>query len=364
MKSTFSQCFSDPCVYFKKIEDAWCIVSTHVDDIFVLFNPKGKLIRDELFTNISKSIEIENLGPVSWALKTSILRDREAGVLKISQEAFINALLKKHNIEAEKPQLVPSSDVLFDSKLNNEEDNKIDESLKRNFQSIIGALWWLTSISRPDIYYAVHRASKMQNAPNMLLKKCLDKILLYLSTTKHIGIIYQRKTMNIDNFSGFVDASFACEKDNASRIGYFYLLRGNLISWASETPVRTVTSSTEAECQGLVYFAKENVWQRKLHKELRLYSIEAPTKVYEDNAAAILMSNSPGISHKRSKHFDIEFSYFKQSVSLNEIKPIFVPTDQQPADMLTKTLLPSKFIEFRDMMMGNDVLQRHFQKSR
>ena len=204
----------------------------------------------------------------------------------------------------------------------------------------------------------------MQNAPNMLLKKCLDKILLYLSTTKHIGIVYQRKSIDIDNFSGFVDASFASEKNNASRIGYFYLFRGNLISWTSETPVRCVTSSTEAECQGLVYFSKENVWQRKLHKELNLYSIEAPTKVYEDNAAAILMSNNPGISHKRSKHFDIEFSYFKQSVSMNEIKPIFVRTDQQPADMLTKTLLPSKFIEFREMMMGNEVLQRHFQKSR
>ena len=131
VKSTFSQCFSDPCVYFKKVGDAWCIVSTHVDDIFVLFNQKGKAIRDNLFSKISSSIEIENLGPISWALKTSILRDREAGIIKISQEAFIRDLLKKHNIEAEKSQLVPSSDTLFDAKLNSEEDNKIDESLKR-----------------------------------------------------------------------------------------------------------------------------------------------------------------------------------------------------------------------------------------
>ena len=55
-------------------------------------------------------------------------------IIKISQEAFhYVTLLKKHNIEAEKPQHVPSNDTLFDSKLNSEEDNKIDESLKKEF---------------------------------------------------------------------------------------------------------------------------------------------------------------------------------------------------------------------------------------
>ena len=361
VKSTFTQCLSDPCVYIKKVGSAFCVVSTHVDDIFCLFNVEGKKFRNELFEKISSSVEIENLGPVSWALKTSILRDRKAGLVKISQEGFITDLLKKHGMEEDKNQMVPSSENLYDKSIHSEEEKKVDVSTKRKFQSIIGALWWLTTISRPDIYYAVHRASKMQNEPNLMLKKALDKILQYLASTKHVGIVYRRHSVSDGNFSGFVDAAYGCEKENASRIGYFYLLRGNLISWASETPKRVVTSSTEAECQGLVYFAKENIWQRKLHKELSLYSTEHPTIVYEDNAAAILMANNLGISHKRSKHFDIEFSYFKQSVTLKEVKPIFVPTENQPADMLTKSLPPSKFIMFREMIMGDERLQRYFQ---
>ena len=75
-----------------------------------------------------------------------------------------------------------------------------------------------------------------------------------------------------------------------------------------------------------------------------------------------MMSKNPGVPHKRSKHFGIEFAFFKQSVEKKEICPIFVSTDEQPADMLTKTLLPAKFIRFRDEVMGKEKLQEHFER--
>ena len=96
------------------------------------------------------------------------------------------------------------------------------------------------------------------------------------------------------------------------------------------------------------------------HQELAIYPITTPTTVYEDNSSSITMSNDLGLPHKRSKHFGIEFSFFKQSVVLKEILPVFISTDDQPADMLTKTLHPTKFIKFREMVMGGDHLQTHF----
>ena len=68
---------ADPCVYWAKKENAFCVCSTHVDDIFVLFNKSGNVFRDSLFESILKNISIENLGSVSWALRTSILCDRK-----------------------------------------------------------------------------------------------------------------------------------------------------------------------------------------------------------------------------------------------------------------------------------------------
>ena len=122
-----------------------------------------------------------------------------------------------------------------------------------------------------------------------------------------------------------------------------------------------MTSSTEVECRGLVHISKENLWHRQLQTELAIYKVDQPTVVYEDNTAAISLSCDLSTPHKRSKHFGIEWSYFKQSVAFGEIKAVYVDTDNQPADMLTKALLSSKFAEFRDMIMGGPELQGHFQ---
>ena len=324
-----------------------------MDDIFVLFNKGGKKFRDALFERISSEVDVENLGPVTWALKTNILRDRNAGILKISQETYVNELLQKYEVSGESN--MPTHDKLFLP----DGDASLDVALKKKFQAQIGALWWLASISRPDIFYAVHRCSKLQQLPNAVLAKCLKKIFEYLAATRGVGIVYERKT-NTQLLSGYVDAAFGTEDEAQSRVGYFFLFRGNLVSWTSENPARVLTSSTEAECRGLVQFSKENLWHRQFHDELKIYTPTGPTVVYEDNQSAISMANNPGVPHKRSKHFGIEFAFFKQSVELGEIIPEYVSTDDQAADMLTKTLPAAKFTRFRDMVMGMTSKQVHF----
>ena len=57
------------------------------------------------------------------------------------------------------------------------------------------------------------------------------------------------------------------------------------------------------------------------------------------------------------KHFGIEWAFFKEAVELKEVKLMHVRTDEQAADMLTKSLATPKFAEFRDMVMGGAHLQ-------
>ena len=121
-----------------------------------------------------------------------------------------------------------------------------------------------------------------------------------------------------------------------------------------------MTSSTEVECRALVQFSKENLWQRQFHGELGLFKTDGPTIVYEDNSASISLSKIPGNHHKKSKHFGLEWSMFRESVEFGEIEPVFVKTDEQAADMLTKPLSARKFVYFRDLVMGEERLQLHF----
>ena len=91
----FFPLMADPCVFFLKEADGWCMCSTHVDDIFCLFNQPGKTLRDRLFAKIQTYVQMENLGPVSWALQTTILRDRAAGIIKITQERYTQEYLNR-----------------------------------------------------------------------------------------------------------------------------------------------------------------------------------------------------------------------------------------------------------------------------
>ena len=365
LEAKFFPLMADPCVYFLKEGDAWCMCSTHVDDIFCLHNEAGKFLRDRLFKTISKYVEIENLGPVSWALQTTILRDRQAGIIKISQEQYTQQYLaKEKKIFGKKSEgMIHSKKTpyFFDDKFLDDSFNRSDQNLKKDFQIDIGALWWLAQISRPDIFYAVHRCAKQVHQPTKKLGLQIQQIKDYLAETSTIGIVFSRKNAPI-NLSGFVDAAFASEEESISRIGYFFLFRENLVSWCSENPTRVMTSSTEVECRGLVQIAKENVWHRQFHDELNLFPVTTATVVYEDNQASITMSTNQGIPHKRSKHFGIEWAFFKQAVEFKEIKPVFVSTNEQPADMLTKALPFPKFSIFRDKVMGEKELQGHFEE--
>ena len=180
LKTGFTCSRADPCFWFKiSPKNGFCLISTHVDDIFILYDKKGKIFCEVLRKKIFSEIKVENLGPISWALKTAILRDRENGILKISQEQFTGDFLAKDPKILKKSSVTsPNFSEVFSPC---EVLDKVDESLKLDFQKDIGSFWWLAQISRPDIFYAVHRCAKLINKPTLRLGQRIKKIKDYLS---------------------------------------------------------------------------------------------------------------------------------------------------------------------------------------
>ena len=229
--SSFFALPSDPCVYLSRFDErAWCVACTHVDDIFCLFNREGRRSRDKLFATLGSRVDVENLGAVSWALKTHVLRDRVAGIIKISQEAYTLALLKKRGFEpapSGQSNVVPTFDK---DKLSSKEEDKYPLREMSDYQSDIGSLWWLAQISRPDIYYALHRASKMVKEPSKLLTARLHQIFLYLSHTVRLGLVYTfpsslQSLQSSAPLSGYADAAFATEGESLSSRLYLLFFR-------------------------------------------------------------------------------------------------------------------------------------------
>lgn len=71
-------------------------------------------------------------------------------------------------------------------------------------------------------------------------------------------------------------------------------------------------------------------------KELGV-DVTLPVKVYNDSKAALQIAANP-FYHERTKHIDIDCHYIREKIMQGVISTTYIPTIDQPADLLTKSL--------------------------
>ena len=90
-----------------------------------------------------------------------------------------------------------------------------------------------------------------------------------------------------------------------------------------------------------------------------MYKLELPIVVEEDNTAAITLSGS-AVFHKRSKHFGVDWYATKEAIEEGKFRLMWVSTQWQVADMLTKPIAGKMLERFRGMAMGPEEMQSYF----
>ena len=107
-------------------------------------------------------------------------------------------------------------------------------------------------------------------------------------------------------------------------------------------------STTEAEYIAAVETGKEIIWMRQLLSEFGM-TVKGPSILRIDNQSALSVSKDPD-HHGRMKHLDLRYFLLRDQVTQEVIKPVFVSTEDMPADLLTKPLARVKVDRFRRMM--------------
>ena len=141
----------DDCVYIFRDGDAFLIIGTHVDDIFSLFNSKGKALRDKVMGVLRSKMEIEDKGKLSFALDIRIQRNVQEGIVKLSQRQYIEGLIKDYNITGVRTSPAPVDDLTEEDLPKT--DTEKEEASKIPIRILIGRLWWLSQ--RDQIFFAV-----------------------------------------------------------------------------------------------------------------------------------------------------------------------------------------------------------------
>ena len=107
-------------------------------------------------------------------------------------------------------------------------------------------------------------------------------------------------------------------------------------------------STAEAEYVAPCSASCEAVWLRKLLYELFDLPLEA-TSIFCDNQSCVKLSENL-VFHDRSKHIEIKYHYIRDIVQRGAVKLLYVATDEQIADVLTKPLARVKFEYFRERL--------------
>jgi hypothetical protein len=96
----------------------------------------------------------------------------------------------------------------------------------------------------------------------------------------------------------------------------------------------------------------------ELLKELQSKNIGFPPskpgihcKVFEDNSGAIEIAKVPKM-RPRTKHINVKYHHFREYIEREDISIHYIPTGDQPADMMTKPLNETLIAKHRYTVMG------------
>jgi hypothetical protein len=190
-------------------------------------------------------------------------------------------------------------------------------------------------VTRPDITFAVSVVSQFLNAPCDDHWNAVIRILKYIKSAPGKGLLCENKGNT--QVVGYSDADWAgSPADRRSTSGYCVLIGGNLISWRSKKQNIVARSSAEAEYRAMAATTCELTWLRQLLQQLKLADVKT-MKLICDNQAALHIASNP-VFHERTKHIEIDCHFVRDKVLSREIVTDFVGSNDQLADIFTKSL--------------------------
>ena len=185
-------------------------------------------------------------------------------------------------------------------------------------------------------------------------------VLRYLHGSSEHGITYKTSDEPL-KLVCYVDSDWAGDVDaRKSTTGYVLTLAKGAVCWSSKRQSTTALSSTEAEYIAISSAVREVIFLPRLLDELKLPQAKRyatspqrlelkPIVVCNDNKGALRLTEETAV-RPRTKHIEVRYHYAREQQSRGLIHVKYLPTDDMPADGLTKPLDKVKYKRFKDLI--------------
>ena len=182
--------------------------------------------------------------------------------------------------------------------------------------------------------------------PTPELLDCAKRVLMYLYTTRDLGLRYSRADKRV--MSGHSDSDWGIR---ASISAYVFYLAGAAISYLSKKQPTIAMSSTEAEIYAASLAGLEAVFLRSLCEDLAPQALAGPTEIGVDNSGAINQSED-FVANSRNRHFTRRHLKIRELVEDAIVRLRKVHTDDNPSDIFTKALSRPVFEKHRKAVLN------------
>ena len=150
----FKKSSSDTAVFYRNTAKEFTIIRVAIDDLTIT------AANEDILHGVKKDLEnifkMKDLREIHWLLNLKIDQNKQASMIPISHEAYIDSILERFNLQDAKTYsspLDPNTKLSKDQCLNMTEDKKKMEKVP--YRQAIRSLMWAAVATRLDIAFSV-----------------------------------------------------------------------------------------------------------------------------------------------------------------------------------------------------------------
>jgi len=352
----FTRCKKELCIFTRCVGNDTVYLGVYCDDIIAIFsdNDVGS-VYDVFRTALHTRWKAEDEGELSDILNICVAH--EGLSIKLSQPMYIDTMVDRYlpddKLQATKEQKTPYSLHFKDNitaALAGPPAAHLppDPALIAEYQSLVGALLYYSTVTWPDIAYPVAMLCRCISRPTPALLGLgeAQSILAYLHHTRDLGLCY---TSGHSELETFTDSDWATRRSTS---GNTVQWQGCTMEWAFTQQTSVALSSCEAEIMAASEAAKSTSYYPQLFEELGFATLN-PTTIYMDNKAAVDLAYNQE-HHRRTKHITRRHFFIRELVEDQSITVPYIRSADNIADFFTKILSNKDFFLFRlrDIIMN------------